>query len=77
MKKILSILIVCCMLLLSFSAMAETAVYTAVQDDESAVDVSGTEQVTLSGVTVQKTGGNASSADAASIPPSGCMTAPC
>ena len=67
MKKILSILIVCCMLLLSFSAMAETAVYTAAQDDESAVDVSGTEQVTLSGVTVQKTGGNASSADAASF----------
>ena len=67
MKKILSILMAGVMLLLSCGALAETVVYTATQDDESAVDVSGTEQVTLSGVTVQKTGGNASSADAASF----------
>ena len=56
MKKILSILMAGVMLLLSCGALAEAAVYTATQDDESAVDVSGTEQVTLSGVTVQKTG---------------------
>ena len=67
MKKILSILMAGVMLLLFCGALAETVVYTATQDDESAVDVSGTEQVTLSGVTVQKTGGNASSADAASF----------
>lgn len=67
MKKILAILTACSMLLLSWGALAEGAVYTATQDDESALDISGTEQVTLAGVTVRKTGGNASSADAASF----------
>ncbi len=65
MGKMLFMLLLC--LALTASAFAETAVYTADQDDQSAVDVSGTEQVTLSGVTVLKTGGNASSADAASF----------
>lgn len=65
MRKMLFVLLLC--LALTASAFAETAVYTADQDDESAVDVSGAEQVTLTGVTVLKTGGNASSADAASF----------
>jgi len=65
MKRLCLILFLC--LTLTVSALAESTVYTATQDDESAVDVSGTEQVTLSGVTVRKTGGNASSADAASF----------
>ena len=65
MRKMLFMLLLC--LALTASAFAETAVYTADQDDESAVDVSGAEQVTLTGVTVLKTGGNASSADAASF----------
>ena len=65
MKKMLFILLLC--LALTASAIAETAVYTAKQVDESAVDVSGDEQATLTGVTILKTGGNASSADAASF----------
>ena len=47
------------------SAMGET--FTATQDDESAIDVSGTNEITISGVLVEKTGGEASSADAASF----------
>ena len=50
MKKTLFIFLLCFML--TTSAFAETTVYTATLDDESAVDVSGTEQITLSGVTV-------------------------
>lgn len=65
MRKTLFILFLC--LVLTVSAYAETAVYTAEGDDESAVDISGNQQVTLTGVTVMKTGGNASSADAASF----------
>ncbi|MBR3108585.1 MAG: hypothetical protein IKH30_15610 [Clostridia bacterium] len=65
MWKTLLILMLC--LTVTVSAFAETAVYTAEGDDESALDVSGNEQVTLTGVTVLKTGGNASSADAASF----------
>ena len=55
------------MVLLFCGALAESTVYSATEDDESAVEVSGIEQLTLSGVTVHKTGGNASSADAASF----------
>ncbi len=65
MKRFISILFLC--MILSVSALAEETVFTAIQNDESAVDVSGTEQLTLTGVTVRKTGGNASSADAASF----------
>ncbi len=65
MKKTFFIFLIC--FVLTTSAFAETTVYTASLDDESAVDVSGTQQLTLSGVTVQKTDGNASSADAASF----------
>lgn len=67
MKKTLSILIACFLFLLSSGALAEGTVYTATGDDESALDVSGTEQLELTGVTVQKTDGNASSVDAASF----------
>ena len=65
MKKTIFIFLIC--FVLTTSAFAETTVYTASLDDESAVDVSGTQQLTLSDVTVQKTDGNASSADAASF----------
>ena len=65
MRKTLLILLLG--LALTASAFAETAVYTADQDDESAVDVSGAEQAVLTGATILKTGGNASSADAASF----------
>ncbi len=65
MKRFISILFLC--MILTVSALAEETVFTAIQNDESAVDVSGTEQLTLTGVTVRKTGGNASSADAASF----------
>ena len=47
------------------SAVGET--FTATQDDESAIDVSGTNEITISGAVVEKTGGEASSADAASF----------
>ena len=65
MKRFLMTLLLC--VSLAVSAGAEAAVYTATLEDESAVDVSGTEQLTLTGVTVQKTDGGASSADAASF----------
>ncbi len=65
MKRFISILFLCMILIVS--VLAEETVFTATQNDESAVDVSGTERLTLSGVTVQKTDGNASSADAASF----------
>ena len=65
MKRFISILLLC--MILTASALAEETVFTATQNDESAVDVSGTDQLTLTGVTVQKTGGDASSADAASF----------
>ena len=65
MKRFAMILLLC--LTLAASALAEPKVYTATLEDESAVDVSGTEQLTLTGVTVQKTDGGASSADAASF----------
>ena len=47
------------------SAMGET--FTATQNDESAIDVSGTNEITISGAVVEKTGGEASNADAASF----------
>ena len=65
MKKYwLVLLLVCC---IAFNAFAEDNVYTATQDDESAIDVSGTENIIVTNATIQKTGGNASSADAASF----------
>ena len=64
MKKILSLILVC---MFAFAAVAEESIFMATGDDESAIDLSGSERLTLSGVTVKKTGGNASSADAASF----------
>ena len=65
MKKMLSVLLACG--LLACAALGEGSVYTSSGDDESALDISGSEQVTLSGVTVIKDGGSASGADAASF----------
>ena len=65
MKKLMLIGLLC--LTITVSALAEGTVYTATGDDESAIDLSGSDQLTLSGVTVRKTEGKASSADAASF----------
>ena len=65
MKQImLAILLVC---LLAAGASAESTVYTATEDDQSAVDVGGTQEVVITDALIQKTGGNASSADASSF----------
>ena len=74
-KKLISIslsLILCITLNASAATIpdgtiAEGGIYAATGDDESAVDVSGNAQAVLTGATVQKTGGSASSADAASF----------
>ena len=65
MKKAVLLFLFC--LVLAVSGQAETLCYTAAEDDESALEVSGDTELTLSGVTVQKTAGKASSADAASF----------
>ena len=49
------------------SACAEGTVYTADRDDQSAVDVSGSDSIVITDASVLKTGGSASSADAASF----------
>ena len=65
-----------CTLCLALPAWADTlngggsltgGTYTAAGDDESAIDVSGTAQASLTGAVIQKTDGKASSADAASV----------
>ena len=65
MRKIWIALLMAC--LMAVSACAEGTVYTADQDDQSAVDVSGTQNIVITDALIQKTGGNASSADAASF----------
>ena len=52
---------------MAVSACAEGNVYMADLDDQSAVDVSGTQNIVITDALIQKTGGNASSADAASF----------
>ena len=63
-KSLIAWLLACFM---AVSACAEGTVYTADQDDQSAVDVSGTDSIVITDATILKTGGNASSADAASF----------
>ncbi len=74
MKKFL--IIVCLMLCVALGAQAATlsdgsvlegGTYTAVKDDESAVDVSGTAKASLAGAQIEKTGGDASSANDSSF----------
>ena len=65
MKRFLLIMMALILAVGISSAMGET--YTAIQNDESAIDVSGTNEITISGAVVEKTGGEASSADAASF----------
>ena len=65
MRKIWIAWLLAC--LMAVSACAEGTVYTADQDDQSAVDVSGTDSFIITDATILKTGGNASSADAASF----------
>ena len=63
-KTWIALLLTCCM---AVSACAEGRIYTADQDDQSAVDVSGAETIVITDAVIQKTGGKASSADAASF----------
>ena len=65
MRKIWIAWLLAC--LMAVSACAEGTVYTADQDDQSAVDVSGTESIVITDARILKTGGSASSADAASF----------
>ena len=65
MKKAIIALALCCAL--AGNACAEGLVYTATGRDESAIEVTGTDEVTISGALIQKTAGDASSADASSF----------
>ena len=65
MRKIWIAWLLAC--LIAVSACAEGTVYTADQDDQSAVDVSGSDSIVITDAAILKTGGSASSADAASF----------
>ncbi len=65
MKRMLMLILVLCVV--CSSALADGTVYTATQEDQSAVDVGGSEQITIRDATILKTDGNASSADASSF----------
>ncbi|MBR6299704.1 MAG: hypothetical protein IKR36_02260, partial [Clostridia bacterium] len=65
MKRICTAILLIC--LLTAGALADTAVYTATEDDQSAVDVNGAQERMITDAVIEKTGGNASSADASSF----------
>ena len=65
MRKIWIALLLACFM--AVSACAEGNVYMADLDDQSAVDVSGTQNIVITDAFIQKISGNASSADAASF----------
>ena len=65
MKRIIVCVLMVCLML--SGAFAETAVYTATENDQSAVDVNGTQSLTITDALIQKTAGEASSADASSF----------
>ena len=65
MRKIWIAWLLACLIVVS--ACAEGNVYTADLDDQSAVDVSGTDNIVITDATILKTGGNATSADVASF----------
>ncbi len=65
MRKIWIAWLLACFM--AVSACAEGTVYTADQDDQSAVDVSGTNSIVITDATILKMGGSASSADASSF----------
>ena len=65
MRKLWIGLLLACFM--TVSACAEGTVYTATKNDESAIDVSGTENVVITDATILKTDGSASSADTASF----------
>lgn len=65
MKRTIIALVMACLMLTG--ACAETVVYTATEDDQSALDVGGTQEVVVADALIQKTGGDASSADASSF----------
>lgn len=61
------LILFCLILSLGSASVAESALYTATESDQSAVDLGGTETLELTGVTIQKPSGDASSADAATF----------
>ena len=64
-RSIIAALLAC---LMAAGAFAEsTAVYTASEEDRSAVDVGGTQRLVITNALIRKTAGNASSADASSF----------
>ncbi len=63
-KTWIALLLACSM---AISACAEGITYTAEQDDQSAVDVGGTQELVITHALIQKTDGKASSADASSF----------
>ena len=65
MKRMIAALVLLCLLL--NTGMAETKVYTADGDDQSAVDLGGTGTLMITDALIRKTGGSASSTDAASF----------
>ena len=65
MKRIILVLLLACLAL--SSVFAEPTVYTATEKDQSALDVGGTESITVENALIQKTSGEASSADASSF----------
>ncbi len=65
MRKTLTALLLAC--LMAFSACTAETIYRTDQADQSAVEVSGTESRIITGAVIQKTGGDASSPDAASF----------
>lgn len=65
MKRIIIAMLLVCMLVTG--AFAESTVYTATNEDQSAVDINGTQEAVITDAMIQKTGGNAFSADASSF----------
>ncbi len=65
MKRTIIALVMACLMLTG--ACAEALVYTATEDDQSALDVGGTQEAVVADALIQKTGGDASSADASSF----------
>ena len=65
LRRIWTALLLVCFL--TVSACAEGTIYTADQDDQSAVDISGSDIIVITDAMILKTGGNASSADASSF----------
>ena len=65
MKRMIAALVLLCLML--NTAMADTTVYTSDGEDQSVVDLGGSGTLMITDALIRKTGGSASSADAASF----------